>query len=73
MISYRHPRRPGRHHVTVGDATPDTYTSAYDWTPARNVWVTVHPGEAPRHAAPVRPVSLVKRYVPIDVKRPAGN
>ena len=63
MINYRHPSRPGRHHITVADITPDMFTDTYDWTPAEGVWVTVTPGDAPRHAAPVRPVSLVKRYV----------
>lgn len=63
MINYRHPNRPGRHHVTVGDVTPGHYVAPYDWAPGDGAWTRVTPGAAPRHAAPVRPVSLVKAYV----------
>ena len=62
MINYRHPNRPGRHHVTVGDVTPDLYAAAYDWAVGAS-WTQVTVGGPARHAAPVVPVSLVKRYV----------
>ncbi len=62
MVNYRHPARPARHRVTVGDVTPDLYRADYTWLVGdETVRVTV--GGAPRRAAPVRPVSLVKRYV----------
>ena len=63
MINYRHPTRPGTHHVTVGDVTPDLYTDAYDWRIGADVWVRVPVGAPARHAAPVRPVCMVKHYV----------
>lgn len=62
MVNYRHPNRPGTHHVTVGDVTPDLYTAGYEWL-VGDVTVRVTVGGAPRHAAPTVPVSLVKRYI----------
>ena len=57
MINTRHPDRPGRHHASGTDVTPDLYRDwtahAYDWT-VGDVTVRVPVAQwsrGPRHAA----------------------